>query len=150
MEAMILAQQQSATPWGPILFIGLPSLLLISLLIFLVKRYRRCPSNRILVVYGKVGGARTAKCIHGGGVFVWPLIQDYAYMSLEPMTIDIELHGALSQKNIRVNVPSHVHRRRSRPSPEIMNNAAERLLGLDAEADRRHKPRTSSWASCVW
>ena len=58
-------------------------------MIFMVKRYRRCPSNRVLVVYGKVGGSKTARCIHGGGVMVWPVIQDYVYMSLEPMTIEI-------------------------------------------------------------
>ena len=76
-----------AVTWEPMLFIGLPVLILLSLLIFMVKRYRRCPSNRVLVVYGKVGGAKTARCIHGGGVMVWPVIQDYVYMSLEPITI---------------------------------------------------------------
>src|SRR5512136_1879661 len=87
-------------------FIIVPVLILFFFLIFLVKQYKRCPSNRILVVYGRVAEARAAKCIHGGGVFVLPLLQDYAYLSLEPLTIDIELNGALSKRNIRVNVPS--------------------------------------------
>ncbi len=98
-------------------------------LTMLVKQYRRCPSNRILVVYGKGTGERAAKCIHGGGIFVVPLVQDYAYLSLEPMTIDIELAGALSKKNIRVNVPSTFTIGIS-TDPTIMHNAAERLLGL--------------------
>jgi len=98
--------------------------------VMLVMQYKRCPSNRVLVVYGKIAGARAARCIHGGGTFVVPLMQSYAYMSLEPMTIDIELQSALSKKNIRVNVPSTFTIGIS-TVPEITNNAAERLLGLD-------------------
>ena len=101
----------------------------IGVLMFVVNQYKRCPSNRILVVYGKVGGNQAAKCVHGGGIFVVPLFQDFQYLSLEPMTIDIELTGALSKKNIRVNVPSTFTIGVS-TSPTIMNNAAERLLGL--------------------
>ena len=115
-------------PLGPVL-IGIVFLLVLFLIIFFVKRYRRCPSNRVLVVYGKVGGEKAAKCIHGGGTMVWPIVQDYAYLSLEPLTIDIELTGALSKKNIRVNVPSTFTVGVS-TSPNIMTNASERLLGL--------------------
>ncbi|MCA9296854.1 MAG: hypothetical protein KC983_10055, partial [Phycisphaerales bacterium] len=74
--------------------------------LFIATRYKRCPSNRILVVYGKVSGAKAARCHHGGGTFVLPLIQDYEYLSLDPLVIDIPLEGALSLNNIRVNVPS--------------------------------------------
>ena len=98
-------------------------------LMFVVNQYKRCPSNRILVVYGKVGGEQAAKCVHGGGVFIVPLFQDFQYLSLEPLTIEIELTGALSKKNIRVNVPSTFTIGVS-TKPSVMNNAAERLLGL--------------------
>ena len=86
--------------------IGLPALIFIFFMIMVIKQYKRCPSNKILVIFGKVSGERTAKCIHGGGAFVLPLIQDYAYMTLEPKSIDINLTSALSKKNIRVDVPS--------------------------------------------
>jgi len=99
-------------------------------IVFVIKQYKRCPSNRVLVVYGKVGGARASKCIHGGGTFIMPLIQDYAYLSLEPMTIEIPLDGALSLNNIRVNVPATFTVGIS-TDPIMMNNAAERLLMLD-------------------
>ncbi len=102
---------------------------LFSVFIFVANRYKRCPSNKVLVVYGKTGGQRAAKCIHGGAAFVVPLIQDYAFMSLEPITIEIELASALSKKNIRVSVPSTFTIGIS-TEPDIMNNAAERLLGL--------------------
>ena len=93
-------------------------------------QYKRCPSNRVLVIYGKAGGGHdAASCIHGGAKFVWPLIQDYAWLSLEPMQIEIPLRGALSMENIRVNVPS-VFTVAIGTTPEQMQNAAIRLLGL--------------------
>ena len=95
--------------------------------------YKRCPSDRILVIYGKVAGGRSAHCIHGGGAFIVPLIQDYAYISLTPMTINIPLQGALSFQNIRINVPSTFTVGVS-TDPAVMVNAAERLLGLHAAA----------------
>ena len=97
--------------------------------IFIANRYKRCPSDRILVIFGKVGKDRSSHCIHGGGTFVWPLIQDYAFLRLTPMTISIPLQGALSFQNIRINVPSTFTVGIS-VDPTIMTNAAERLLGL--------------------
>ena len=101
-------------------------------LIFLASRYKRCPSDKILVIFGKVGQNQSAECIHGGGTLVWPLIQDYAYMDLTPMTINIPLQNALSFQNIRINVPSTFTVGVS-TEPGIMNNAAERLLNLPPE-----------------
>lgn len=100
-----------------------------SIMIFLASRYRRCPSDRILVVYGKVGAGQSAKCIHGGGLLVWPLIQDCAFLSLTPMTIGIPLQNALSMQNIRINVPSTFTVGISTDA-STMTVAAERLLGL--------------------
>ena len=96
------------------------------------SRYKRCPSNRVLVIYGKAGGGEAAKCIHGGAKFVLPLVQDYAYLNLEPIQIEIPLRGALSLENIRVNVPS-VFTVAIGTTPEVMQNAAIRLLGLDVD-----------------
>lgn len=112
--------------WG---FVIVPMLIIVSVLFFIASRYKRCPSNKILVVYGKTGGNSTAKCIHGGGTFVIPLIQDFAVLSLAPMTTEIDLKGALSKRNIRVSVPSTFTFGVS-TDPKIMINAAERLLGL--------------------
>lgn len=100
----------------------------------LFTRYKRCPSDKILVVYGKLGKgsdgtSRSAKCIHGGAAFIWPLIQSYEYLDLTPMSIEVNLKNALSKQNIRVDVPSRFTVGIS-TEPGIMNNAAERLLGL--------------------
>lgn len=97
---------------------------------FVIRRYRRCPSDKILVVYGKTGGG-SAKCIHGGGKFVWPIIQDYAYLNLTPISIDANLTNALSRQNIRVDVPCRFTVGISTEA-DSMNNAAERLLGLSS------------------
>src|SRR5262245_60785657 len=102
-------------------------------LMMLARRYKRCPSNKILVIYGKVAEGRSSRCLHGGGAFVWPLIQDYDYLSLDPMKIDIPLKGALSAENIRVNVPS-VFTIAIGTEPAPMQNAAIRLLGLLPQA----------------
>ena len=118
--------------FGTIGIVATIVLLLLFVFTLLVTQYRRCPSNRVLVVYGKVAGERAARCLHGGGTFIVPLLQSYAYLNLEPMTIEIELQSALSKKNIRVNVPSTFTIGIS-TNPDIMNNAAERLLGLNEQ-----------------
>ena len=104
--------------------------LILGAITFAASRYKRCPSNKVIVVYGKVGGTGTAKCVHGGGVFVWPLIQEYAVLSLEPMITDIDLRGALSKGNIRVAVPATFTFAISTDS-KLLQNAAVRLLNAD-------------------
>ena len=98
--------------------------------ILLVTRYKRCASDEILVVYGRVDGGGSSRCIHGGGTMVWPLIQDYKILSLTPMTIPIELNNALSKGEVRVNVPCKFTVAIS-TEPVVLNNATERLLHLD-------------------
>ena len=95
----------------------------------LARRYKRCPSNRILIIYGKTSGGGSSNALHGGGAFVWPLIQNYDFLSLDPMQIETPLEGALSLENIRVSVPS-VFTVAIGTATEQMNNAAVRLLGL--------------------
>jgi flotillin len=104
-------------------------LILVIVFITFIRRYKRCPSDRILVVYGKVGGGKSAKCIHGGAAFIVPVIQDYQYLDLTPISIEVNLVNALSKQNIRVNVPSRFTIGIS-TEPGVMQNAAERLLGL--------------------
>ena len=98
------------------------------LVVAIFNRYRRCPSDKILVIYGTSASRGSAKCVHGGGTFVWPIIQDYAYMSLTPLSIDANLTNALSRQNIRVDVPCRFTVGIS-TEPEYMQAAAERLLG---------------------
>lgn len=110
------------------------AILILSTLIFIVSRYRKCPSDKIMVIYGKVGSAKdgtalSAKCIHGGAAFVWPIFQAYEYLDLTPISISVDLKNALSRQNIRIDVPSSFTVGIS-TEPGVMQNAAERLLGL--------------------
>ncbi len=107
--------------------------IVLSTILYLSSRFKRCPSDKILVIYGRVDKGRSSRCMHGGGALIWPLIQDYAFMSLTPMTISIPLQGALSLQNIRINVPSTFTVGIS-TDPNIMTNAAERLLGLQQKS----------------
>lgn len=110
------------------------AVVIILTIIGVLSRYRRCKPNQVLVVYGKTGGEKkSAKLYHGGAAFVLPIIQSYDILSMEPMQIDCRLTGALSSQNIRVDVPTTITVAIS-TNPEIMQNAAERLLGMDTES----------------
>jgi flotillin len=130
-NAAILAELLGIETWvWIVLFVAM---FFVSIAILFSSRYKRCPSNKVLVIYGRTGAGNVARPIHGGAKLVWPLIQDYAYLSLEPIQIEIPLRGALSIENIRVNVPS-VFTVAIGTTPEVMQNAAIRLLGLNTAA----------------
>ncbi len=100
----------------------------------ILRRYKRCPSDKILVIYGKTGKNKegsisSARCIHGGASFIWPVFQDWKMLDLTPISIECNLTNALSKQNIRVDVPCRFTVGIS-TEPEVMTNAAERLLGL--------------------
>lgn len=110
------------------------AILLFSLIMVIFARYKKCPSDKVMVIYGKVGSnkdgsSRSAKCIHGGASFVWPVVQAYEFLDLTPMSIPVDLENALSRQNIRINVPSRFTVGVSTENG-VMQNAAERLLGL--------------------
>jgi flotillin len=122
----------------PLAIVIIFAVIIFTTIISLFKRYKRCPSDKILVVYGrtglnKEGTNRSSKCIHGGAAFIWPVIQSYAYLDLTPISIEVNLTNALSRQNIRVDVPSRFTVGIS-TDVSIMNNAAERMLGLPLPA----------------
>jgi flotillin len=134
-KALLLLQMQNSGDGSALgemsglILIVAAGLFIFLLITVFIRRYKRCPSDRILVVYGKVGGGQSAKCIHGGAAFILPVIQDYEYLDLTPISIEVNLVNALSKQNIRVNVPSRFTIGIS-TEPGVMQNAAERLLGL--------------------
>jgi flotillin len=108
-----------------------------SMIAALISRYKRCPSDKLLVVYGRTGKSAdgktsTAAVYHGGGAFIWPVIQDFAFLDLKPMAIDVDLRSALSKQNIRIDVPSTFTIAVS-TEQNTMINAAERLLGMQRQ-----------------
>jgi flotillin len=115
---------------------GMVAIVFFTMVILLKANYKRCSSNQVLVIFGKTSKGQAAKTVHGGAAFVWPLIQDYSYLSLEPIQIEIPLRGALSMENIRVNVPS-VFTVAVGTQPDVMTNAAIRLLDLTVDDIRK-------------
>ena len=117
-----------------IILVSVIGIILFSLILWFFSRYKKCPSDKIMVIYGRVGknkdgSTRSAKCIHGGAAFIVPVIQAYEFLDLTPLSIPVDLKSALSRQNIRVDVPSRFTVGIS-TEPSIMQNAAERLLGL--------------------
>ena len=117
-----------------IFLIGAIVIILVSFLAWIFSRYKKCPSDKIMVIYGSIGKNkdgtnRNSKCIHGGAEFVVPIFQAYSYLDLTPISIQVDLKNALSRQNIRIDVPSRFTVGIS-TEPGVMQNAAERLLGL--------------------
>jgi flotillin len=129
MPSLMLAAVTTETLISLGLIAGTVAMLFFGTIILLKTNYKRCSSNQVLVIFGKTLQGHAAKTVHGGAAFVWPLIQDYRYLSLEPIQIEVPLRGALSIENIRVNVPS-VFTVAIGTQPEVMTNAAIRLLDL--------------------
>ena len=136
VPGLILQFPTDALDGLPVMLLGgvaLAALVLFSLLVLFVTRYKRCPANRVLVISGRVGAGRSARTLSGGGAFIWPVIQQFDYLSMLPNTVDVNLTDALSFENIRVRVPS-VFTVAIGHTEEMQQNAAMRLLGL-TEAD---------------
>ena len=109
-------------------------LVLVMIILVVLVRYKKCPSDKIMVIYGKIsankdGSYRSAKCIHGGAALVMPFVQSYTFLDLTPLSISVDLKSALSKQNIRIDVPS-IFTVGISTDPAVMQNAAERLLGL--------------------
>src|SRR5262245_17506978 len=119
-----------------IVLAALAAMIFFSVVVLLKANYKRCASNQILVIFGRTRQGEAAQTVHGQARFVIPLLQDYRYLSLEPIQIEIPLRGALSIENIRVNVPS-VFTVAIGTQPELMTNAAIRLLDLSTDEIRK-------------
>jgi flotillin len=116
---------------SPIILIVVAAIVAFVTISALISRFKRCPSDKILVIYGRTGGS-SARCVHGGGAFIWPVIQDFAFLDLKPLSIEANLTNALSRQNIRIDVPCRFTIAISTET-DSMNTAAERLLGLTPE-----------------
>lgn len=89
-----------------------------AILLFIVVKscYKICPSDKILVVNGAGSGRKRdaaddtggAKIYQGGGAFVIPGLQTCQYITLAPMSSDINLQKALTSNNILVDVPTQI------------------------------------------
>lgn len=74
--------------------IGGATLLVALYIFFLASRYKRCPADKILVVFGKTVDGSRPQIYPGGSVFVWPVLQDFAYLDRTPLKVATKVRDA--------------------------------------------------------
>ena len=132
-DVPMFAQGEALPPWAlptVIAFAALAAMMFVFVVLF-AKQFKRCPSNRIMVIYG-AAGPEAATCVHGGARLIIPLLQDYGFLSLEPIRVEVSRKVTSSGKTIADPLP-RVFSVAIGTTPELMQNAAIRLLGLTAD-----------------
>ena len=134
MLAVAIFAQSPTLPWWLVALVifALVAAMVLVMLAVLLKQYKRCPPNRILVIYGKTGRGEAATCVHGGARVIVPLLQDYGWLALEPIRIEVSRQRTASGRTISDPLP-RVFSVAIGTTPELMRNAAIRLLGLAAD-----------------
>jgi flotillin len=104
-------------PLSP-LVIGLIGLavLLVLLVLLVVSRYKVAGPNEAFIITGRKGkefqdaAGRTRtdtsgqKVVMGGGVFVWPFVQQSFTMDLSSRRISVQIRGGVSKQGIKLNL----------------------------------------------
>ena len=81
------------------------AVLVAALIIYVLvrNRWKKAGPDEALIVYGKrkllgrkvigdEGQVEGFRIVRGGGTFVWPAWEQYEFLSLKMMTLDIDLH----------------------------------------------------------
>ncbi|MCL2797589.1 MAG: flotillin family protein [Firmicutes bacterium] len=134
MSNSLLATDGESLNPGWIALIVILVLILAAYLILIVTRIKKCPSDKIMVVYGAVGKnkdgtARSSRCIHGGVMFVWPVFQAYSFIDLTPIRFELAVRNAFTRDGRRADAFGKFAVGVS-TEPETMQHAAERIRGL--------------------
>lgn len=129
--------QQDGLMTTTMAIIVIPIILLLFVTAFFIRRYVRCPTNKVLVISGGgdagPGGHRFVK---SGGALVLPLLQEHDFLSLEPHALDVNVSPALtSEREVRADVDT-TWRVAIATDDASLETAATRLLGLDADRVR--------------
>ncbi len=106
--------------------------IVIVILLIILSSYKRVRSNTALVIWGKGTGSEGVRIKTGGATFVIPLLNDSKAMSLQPFVVEVDLKNALSNKNIRVNIPATFTLAISK-NLDMLGIAARRILDLNEE-----------------
>lgn len=106
-------------------------LLLIGLNFYLLtRRYKRCPADKVLVVSGKTASGASSEIHKGGGTFVWPVIQEYAFLSLRPFTVKVSIRDAVNEDNHKTSITIKLIAAVGE-SDALLEKAAARLLSME-------------------
>ncbi|MCC6626964.1 MAG: flotillin family protein [Chloroflexi bacterium] len=114
---------------GPLAIAGSAVLVLILLLWVAASRYRKVGPNAALIVFGQ----GRPKVIKGGGVVVWPIINQARELSLELKSLDVAPQQEFyTTQGVAVNVEA-VAQLKVKSDPESILTAAEQFLSRTAE-----------------
>lgn len=115
--------------------IGLGGAVLFSIVfgITLFKRFKRCPADKVLIVSGKqANGKDGLRFYTSGAIMVWPIIQDYAYLDLKPISLETVLKGIRSKSRSQLDIQLKCIAAVSK-DPVDLESAASRILSNTLE-----------------
>jgi flotillin len=103
-------------------------------------RYKKAGPDEALIVFGRrkffgkkvrddKGGVEGYRIVRGGGTFVWPAWEQYEFLSLKMMTLDIDLKHVYTQRGIPINVKA-VAQVKVGGDIHHISKAAEGFLGV--------------------
>jgi flotillin len=101
------------------------------ILFWVAGRYRKAGPNEAIVVFGR---GRTSVVV-GGGIFVWPFFYETRRISLEIMTIDVNVGEVYTDQGVPVTVDG-VAQVRVGETEEMVRTAAGQFLGKTVQEIR--------------
>ena len=112
---------------------------------YIIMRWRlkKAGPDEALIVYGhrsllgrklktEEGQIEGFRIVRGGGTFVWPAWEQWEFLSLRMMTLDIDLRHVYTVQGIPINVKA-VAQVKVKGEPEHIRKAAEGFLGVPPE-----------------
>jgi flotillin len=117
----------------PVVVVGL-LLAALSTFVAFARNYRKCPPNKVLVVFGrkhqqgKDQERKGYRLITGGSAFVLPLFEDFTYIGLETFSVESSVTDTPNKDGVPVTVEATANIKVS-SDPERLAAAVERMLG---------------------
>ena len=127
--------------------IGLGSLAILLLIIFIKSNMVICQPNEIVILSGRKfrqsdGSVRGYRVIRGGRGFKWPFVESVARLSLNNMPVEVRMKKALSAGVIPLNVEGRANVKIAGTPEAGLDNAIERFLGKNPDAVARASQQT--------
>ena len=106
--------------------------LIVIVVIFMSKGYAYCPNYKAIVVFDADNKKNIKRCVYGKDIFIIPFIEDYTFLSLKPINIDLNFRRLKTKDSLDISFFSNVIFAIS-PKENLLQNAANKLLWLDEQ-----------------
>lgn len=107
----------------------IPIVIMIFVVVYMMRQYKRCPPGKALVVTGKTSTGRP-ECHIGGGVLVIPMLQDCALLDLAPFEVSLPQVRVQSSDGLAFDACAHATAAISSEAA-MVSRAAIHLLGME-------------------